>query len=697
MKSPLMKGIACAMTLAMALAPCPAFAQEASASKTDEAAAEDGTQAVPAGKAGAAQDETSAKSSRDDETSSKTTSSETAAGKDSTQVGKEASSTGKSDPQKSAPDPDEPAGDSAKEDAGGKDAAAEDKKAADGIIILSGGSWQNTEDGKKQYLRQDGTLAKDGLYEIDGKRYLFSKDGIVQTGWQTVEYQGKQQRFHFQDSGIADTGVKIISGTLYCFDEATAVMLTGWQTIDGKTYLLDTSGAALHGWQQIDGKWYRLDDSTCVLQKGWLAEGSSRYWLDEKTGAMAQGWAKVQDFWYWFDAQGHMKTGWLLLNGTWYWLDQQTGKMATGWQKISGTWYYFLSSGAMATGWAKDGSTWYWLDTDTGAMQTEWLLLNGTWYWLDSSGAMATGWRYVNGSWYYFLDSGAMATGWVYDAGSWYWCASSGAMQTGWIKLDGIWYWLSGSGAMQTGWLKQGNDWYYLNGSGAMCTSYFKIGDSWYYAYSNGVVMYEDVAWDSAWKEYVIVGPDWHAHTYHGTVLDIPWYINQYAEGAPEGCEGASLLMALWSKGYCLNMSYKQFLKTMPYATDGNPYHGFVGTPYANDGNFDTIMMPAVAKWGARYAHTLDITGCSVYDMLYQLSLGHPVIVWTSYKFYPSTRLIYWWGSYKTNNHVMLLRGFNPKTNTFYVADPYIDGMEWISWNTFMNSWTVLRGAVAVW
>ena len=83
--------------------------------------------------------------------------------------------------------------------------------------------------------------------------------------------------------------------------------------------------------------------------------------------------------------------------------------------------------------------------------------------------------------------------------------------------------------------------------------------------------------------------------------------------------------------------------------------------------------------------------------MLYELSQGHPVIVWTSYKFRSSTRLEYWWGSYKTNNHVMLLRGFDAKTNTFYVADPYIDGMEWISWRTFMNSWTVLRGAVSVW
>jgi glucan-binding YG repeat protein len=351
------------------------------------------------------------------------------------------------------------------------------------------------------------------------------------------------------------------------------------------------------GWLLLDGTWYWLDQTTGAMQAGWQSIGGSRYFFDATTGAMHTGWALDGTTWYYLNPDtGAMQTGWLNLGGTWYWLTD-SGAMATGWQNIGGTWYYFdAGSGAMHTGWLLDGTAWYWLN-GSGAMQTGWINLSGTWYYLYGSGVMAKGWAYVNGSWYWLDQTTvAMQTGWLSLDGTWYWLTGSGAMATGWVKVGGIWYYFYGSGAMATGWMQLGSDWYYLDDSGAMCTGYFKVGDWWYYAYSSGVVMYEDVTWDSVWGEYVIVGSDWHAHTYTGTVLDIPWYINQYAGGAPEGCEGASLLMALWSKGYCLDMSYKQFLKTMPYATDGNPYHGFVGTPYANDGNFDTIMMPAAAK-----------------------------------------------------------------------------------------------------
>jgi uncharacterized protein YvpB len=212
---------------------------------------------------------------------------------------------------------------------------------------------------------------------------------------------------------------------------------------------------------------------------------------------------------------------------------------------------------------------------------------------------------------------------------------------------------------------------------------------------------YNTVLYDARQNRYLVYGSDGSAAPLGKTVLPVSRYIDQVAEGAPMGCEGASLLMALWSKGYCTDMSYQQFLTTMPYASDDNPNHGFVGTPYANDGNFDGINMPAVASWGARYASTADITGCSEEDLIYQLYLGHPVVVWTSYKFGPTEPEDYWWGSYKTNAHVMLLCGFNPDTREFYIADPApggsSSGMVWVSWDTFTSSFDVMRGAVAVW
>lgn len=55
---------------------------------------------------------------------------------------------------------------------------------------------------------------------------------------------------------------------------------------------------------------------------------------------------------------------------------------------------------------------------------------------------------------------------------------------------------------------------------------------------------------------------------------------NQYALGAPSGCEGASLLQALQYKGKLTNWSLTQFLNTIPKSPNGNPNNGFVGSPF---------------------------------------------------------------------------------------------------------------------
>ena len=226
-------------------------------------------------------------------------------------------------------------------------------------------------------------------------------------------------------------------------------------------------------------------------------------------------------------------------------------------------------------------------------------------------------------------------------------------------------------------------------------TGSFSVEGSQYYGLSGQGYVLRNAA-STLPGYWVIADNDGRVTTLGTLYLDVP-YIDQYAQGAPEGCEAASLLMSLWYKGILTNVSYKQFLRMMPYASDGNPYHGFVGTPYANDGNWDTIMMPAVAAWGARYdSNVRNITGCSVEELVYQLAQGNPVVVWTSYQFRSTHILHEWWGDYKTQNHVMTLIGFNPTNQSFAVADPYRTGKYWVSNSTFMNSWNVLRGAVVV-
>lgn len=54
---------------------------------------------------------------------------------------------------------------------------------------------------------------------------------------------------------------------------------------------------------------------------------------------------------------------------------------------------------------------------------------------------------------------------------------------------------------------------------------------------------------------------------------------DQYALGAPSGCEGASLLQGLQYKGKIPDWDLIKFLKTIPISPNGNPYDGFVGSP----------------------------------------------------------------------------------------------------------------------
>ena len=111
--------------------------------------------------------------------------------------------------------------------------------------------------------------------------------------------------------------------------------------------------------------------------------------------------------------------------------------------------------------------------------------------------------------------------------------------------------------------------------------------------------------------------------------LNVP-YTNQYDEGAPMGCEGAGLYMALRAKGYIPNMTYRQFMGTMPYAPDGNPYHGFIGSPWPgyDPYEYNGMLMGGVAKWGARYAPVEDLTGCGEGTLVAELAQGNPLVVW---------------------------------------------------------------------
>ena len=134
-------------------------------------------------------------------------------------------------------------------------------------------------------------------------------------------------------------------------------VVEGWSKKDGHwLYQLEDGSHIVNEWKQINGTWYHFDNSG-VMQTGWIKENGTWYHFDN-SGVMQTGWIKENGTWYYLNKSGAMQTGWVKENGTWYYLND-SGAMQTGWVKENGTWYYLNQSGSMETGWFTVSDKWY--------------------------------------------------------------------------------------------------------------------------------------------------------------------------------------------------------------------------------------------------------------------------------------------------------------------------------------------------
>ena len=71
----------------------------------------------------------------------------------------------------------------------------------------------------------------------------------------------------------------------YYYDPESGEGLSGWQTIDGKTYCFDEFGKALVGQRTlIGGKQYYFDPVTRELITGWVELSGIKYYADPNDG-----------------------------------------------------------------------------------------------------------------------------------------------------------------------------------------------------------------------------------------------------------------------------------------------------------------------------------------------------------------------------------------------------------------------------
>ncbi len=184
----------------------------------------------------------------------------------------------------------------------------------------------------------------------------------------------------------------------------------------------------------------------------------------------------------------------------------------------------------------------------------------------------------------------------------------------------------------------------------------------------------------------------------HTTYMNLP-FVNQIANGAPMGCEGASLLQALYYFGK-YNGNLRQLLNSQPYSPDPwNPTLGFAGTPFRSRQNsyggfFPHKFTPWANNFGVK---AVNISHQGIEQIKKEIRRGNPVVYWGTYGFVPVRAWrSYHWGISATNEHVITIDGY--QNGMFHITDPaYARGPKfWISEALLRQNYQIYKFAVAI-
>ena len=154
---------------------------------------------------------------------------------------------------------------------------------------------------------EEGLMASDCEFEIDGNQYKFNPNGTMVTGW----IQEQNDWYYFAENGAMQKGWIQLDNTWYYMDEDDGYMYYDcWHTLNGSTYRFNANGAMQVGWYQHfwngneDFDWYYYD-ANGVEHHGWLTLGSKKYYMHPTTGEMYYSrTAMIDGVYYTFNADG---------------------------------------------------------------------------------------------------------------------------------------------------------------------------------------------------------------------------------------------------------------------------------------------------------------------------------------------------------------------------------------------------------
>lgn len=160
------------------------------------------------------------------------------------------------------------------------------------------------------------------------------------------------------------------------------------------------------------------------------------------------------------------------------------------------------------------------------------------------------------------------------------------------------------------------------------------------------------------------------------------------------GCEAASLLMALKYKEKLLDYDLHKFVLEMP-KHESDPHKGFIYSIYNYEPRNVThwIAPDALTKFAKNYITAENISGDSVDDLKKHISNDNPVIIYITAKF--EKPIVVSNQEVPLNLHVVLLTGYNNETNEYIVLDPYY-GRIIVKGEDFENSYNHLKYSVLI-
>ena len=361
-----------------------------------------------------------------------------------------------------------------------------------------------TIDGKTYYFQGDGSLCRDGVFDLDSNQYYFDANGVMQTNF---AYNFK----YFGADGKAVSNQWVQFGNKWRYYDDGGNYLSGdYNYINGQKYAFDDDGYSLSGWQESYGDWYYLSDKGMYLSDQWVDGGQyyvgsdgrmlTNTWIDDSNYVGADGkktvnaWEQVNGKWKYKLGDGTYVTNRLILDqGKYYAVDSD------GYMVVDNTVYV---SNYNATGNGVSGTVQAGKD---GVLVKGWYTnsTNITYYFGDNYFAYRTGLYTIEGKQYYFqYKSLVKSRNFVYG-GKVYIADANGVVtltdttgQTKWVQLNGAWYYLKDGVALTNTLEEIDGSYYYFNDEGVMVSSQiFEYDNHKYYADSNGVVAMKKNTW----------------------------------------------------------------------------------------------------------------------------------------------------------------------------------------------------------